>query len=218
MRFSKIVLIFLIGFAISCSQNTENISSTLEPLTKGPKYELLKDLVGEHKLISIEGFTGANNLSNYEIQKGNWTASGSFITTDAQRMVAYDIDLSKEDLSKLQSMKIVVSEDLTVSLVCNSKEYFKTTFDEKKMGYFLKKPAKDYYSVVPESLKTNTTFIKDHLYFFASDTDQNIPYLDIAQVAADAAVLAYNQSKKEWELKLFHGDCCDQSNYIFKRK
>jgi hypothetical protein len=127
--------------------------------------------------------------------------------------------LSKDDLNKLLSMKLVVSEDLSLSLFCNNKEFFKTLFQEDGLSYFLKKSPKDYESNISINLKPNSTFIDDYLYLYAKDNvkESEINYVDIVQVAADAIVLKYNTKTNEFEMNLFYGDCCGNSSYIFKK-
>jgi hypothetical protein len=181
------------------------------------KKSTLINLKGEHKLSSIFGFMGANTMVDYSIKNGKWIASGSSISDGTRE--GYHIELSKDDLKKLQSMKIVVSEDLSLSLVCNNKEYFKTLFQEDGLSYFLKKSPKDYESNMSINLKSNSTFIDDYLYLYAKDNvkESEINYVDIVQVAADAIVLKYNTKTNEFEMNLFYGDCCDYSSYTFKK-
>lgn len=176
----------------------------------------LINLKGEHKLSSISGFMGANTMVDYIIENNKWLASGSSIYEGMRE--PFEIELSKEDLKKLQSMKIVVSEDLSVSLYCNKKEYFRAPFQEDGLSYFIKKSPKDYSSQMPENLKPNSTYIENSLYLYVKDhvNESEINSVDIAQVAADAVVIKYNTKTKDFEMVLFYGDCCDQSTYVFK--
>lgn len=197
------------------TSNKVNADSTVkEELSR--KKKTLINLIGEHKLSSISGFMGANTMVDYNIENGKWFASGSSLSGGMRE--GYDIELSKDDLKKLQSMKIVVSEDLSLSLLCNNKEYFKTPFQEEGLSYFLKKSPKDYESNMSIHLKPNSTFIDDYLYLYAKDNvkESEINYVNIVQVAADAIVLKYNTKADEFEMSLFYGDCCDNSSYTFK--
>ena len=130
----------------------------------------------------------------------------------------YDIDLTKDDLKKLQTMKIVVSEDLSVSLYYNNKEYFKAPFKEDGFSYSLKKSPKEYSSNMSENLKANSTFIDDYLYLYAKDNfkETELENIDIVGVLADAVVIKYNTKTNEFEMSLFYSACCDNSTYIFK--
>jgi len=179
------------------------------------KKSTLNDLIGEYKLVSIEGFAGANTMMDYFIQKGKWVASGSSIS-DGMRE-SYDIDISKAELVSLQTMKIVVAGDLSVTLFCENKAYFKAAFQEDGMTYLLKNTPKDYINM-EESLKKTTVFIDEYLYLYAKDNliETEISPLDIAGVNADVVVIKYNTKTKQFEMVLFYGDCCDSSSYIFK--
>lgn len=198
----------------STANRVNSDSTDKEELSR--KKSTLINLKGEHKLSSISGFMGANTMVDYYIENGKWIASGSSLSGGMRE--GYDIELSKDDLKKLQSMKIVVSEDLSLSLFCNNKEYFKTPFQEDGLSYFLKKSPKDYESNMSINLKPNSTFIDDYLYLYAKDNvkESEINYVDIVQVAADAIVLKYNTKTNEFEMSLFYGDCCGNSSYTFK--
>ncbi|MFM7769335.1 MAG: hypothetical protein ACKO8Q_02130, partial [Bacteroidota bacterium] len=130
----------------------------------------------------------------------------------------FDMDMSKEDLKKLQSMKIVVSDDLSCSLFCNNNEYFRAPYQENGLSYFLKKSPKEYEWNMPVNLKTSSTFIDDYLYLYVSDNvkESEINYIDIAQVTADAVVIKFNTKTNEFVMDLFYSDCCDNSSYTFK--
>jgi hypothetical protein len=129
----------------------------------------------------------------------------------------YDIELTNEDVVKLETMALLISEDLTLTLLCNGKEYFKTPFKEDGMSYFLKKSPKDFISQVPENLNPNTTFIEEYLYLYAKDEidESEMMNLDIAQIFADAVIITYDTKKKVFEMSLFEAKCCNASTYTF---
>jgi hypothetical protein len=199
----------------STSNAGNSYSTVKEELSR--KKSTLINLTGEHKLSSISGFMGANTMADYFIENGKWIASGS--SNSGGMREPYDIELSNEDLNKLKSMKIVVSKDLSLSLSCNNKEYFKTPFQEDGLSYFLKKSPKDYESNMSINLNSKSTFIDEYLYLYTKDKvkESEINYVDIVQVAADAVVIKYNTKTSEFEINLFYGDCCDSSTYIFKK-
>ncbi len=198
----------------STSKAVNSDSIVKEELSR--KKSTLTNLKGEHKLSSISGFMGANTMADYFIENGKWTASESSISGGMRE--GGDIELSKDDLKKLQSMKIVISEDLSLSLFCNNKEYFKTPYQEDGLSFFLKKSPKDYESHMSINLKSNSTFIDDDLYLYTKDNvkEPEINYVDIVQIAADVVVIKYNTKTNEFEMDLFCGDCCNNSSYTFK--
>lgn len=200
--------------ASESKSNVENSPSTVKKELSRKK-STLTNLIGEHKLSSISGFMGANAMVDYSIENGKWIASGSSISGGMRE--AYDIELSNDDLNKLKSMKIIVSKDLSISLSCNNKEYFKTPFQEEGLSYFLKKAPKDYESNMSINLNSKSTFIDEYLYLYARDKvkESEINYVDIVQISADAVVIKYNTKTNKFEINLFYGDCCDNSTYIF---
>jgi hypothetical protein len=221
--------ILLSAFLISCGEKNKDASNESKDSTEksekaddiakeeiSEKKSTLIKLKGDHKLNSISGFMGANTIVDYIIENGKWTASGS--SNMGGMREGYDIELTKDDLKKLQTMKIVVSDDLSVSLYCNNKEYFKAPFKEEGFSYSLKKSPKEYSSHMSENLKANSTFIDDYLYFYAKDNfkESELENLDIVGVLADAVVIKYNTKKNEFEMSLFYSACCDNSIYLFK--
>ena len=194
----------------------EEIPAPEKEVPLSEKKKIIMNLIGEHNLKSISGAMGANAMFDYSIEKGKWKASGSSIS-DGMRE-SYDIDLAKEELVKLKSMKIRVGEDLSLSVLCKGKEYFNTPFDEEGMSYFLKKSPKDYSSFMSEKLKSSTTMLDDNLYFYAKDrgAKSDIDNINVAEIEPDVVVLTYNVKTNEFEMKLFYGECCDNATYIFK--
>jgi hypothetical protein len=182
------------------------------------KRKTLDQLKGTHTLHSISGFMGANTMVDYFIEKGKWTASGSSI--EQAMRVPFDINLTSQDLQKLKSMKVKVSEDLTVSLLCNNKIFIKVPFEEEGFTYLLQNAPKNFTQshILPPTLQAKSTIVNKALFLFAKDfvSETEISPLDIAQVGADVMVLKYNTAEKQFELNLFYGECCDESTYIFK--
>jgi len=81
--------------------------------------EILSKLVGERYLESISGFAGANALYDYEKKNGKWTASGSSINAGTRE--GYKITISAQDLSRLNTMKLVLNPDLSLQLYVGNK-------------------------------------------------------------------------------------------------
>jgi hypothetical protein len=185
-----------------------------EPISK--KKEVLTNLIGEHNLNSISGASGANAMFDFGLENGKWTGSES--ANSGGMREAYDIEITKQDLQKLKSMKIIVDKDLKVSFSCNGKMYFVSPFKEDGMSYFLKASPKDFSFSLPENLKAETTFLDEYLYLYAKDkiAETDLEFLQFVGILADSAVLKYNTKTKEFELTIFYGECCDNATYIFK--
>ncbi len=185
-----------------------------EPISK--KKEVLTNLIGEYKLNSISGSMGMNGMFDFFQENGKWTASGS--ANSGGMREGYDIEIAKEDLQKLKSMKIIVDKDLKVSFSCNGKMYFVSPFKEDGMNYLLKGSPKDYSSSLSEKLKAESTFLDDYLYLYAKDkiAETDLEFVQFVGIIADAVVLKYNVKTKEFELILFYGACCDNAIFVFK--
>lgn len=183
----------------------------------GKKAQLLKGLVGEHRLVAVSGFMGANTMVDYYLENGKWTATASSISGGKRE--GYDAKLSAEALAKLQSMKIVVAEDLSVALLCKGKTYCKTPFQEQGMNYALQKPVDSYSADLPKDLNAGSTFVEHYLYLYANDglSEQDLNDLDILPIGAEAVAIRYNTESKAFDLLLFPADCCDNSSYTFKK-
>ncbi len=90
--------------------------------------EILSTLVGEHYLESISGFAGANALYDYEKKNGKWTASGSSINAGTRE--GYKITISAQDLSRLNTMKLVLNQDLSLQLYVGNKLIITAPFSD----------------------------------------------------------------------------------------
>jgi hypothetical protein len=208
---------------VSCETSNSKEATSSKPDSEGTtesepmseKKELLSSLIGEHPLQSISGFMGANTMVDYIKENGKWSASGSSLSAGMRE--PFDINLSQAYLKSLNSMKIKVGDDLSVSLLCNGKEYFKTPFIENGLGYYLKKSPKDYSSGMSEKLTPESTFLDESLYLYAKDfiSENEMNKINVAEVMADAVVITYNTKSKQFEMNLFLGECCDNATYVF---
>jgi len=156
-------------------------------------------------------------MVDYVIINEEWNANGS--SNNGGIREGYAIELSDDDLQKLNSMKVVVDQDLTVSVECNNISYISVPFQEGGLTYLLDKSPKDFIIGVPENLTKSTTFLDGQLYLFAKDNfpESDIAPIDITGGFSDAAVLSCDSITGEFELVLFYADCCDNSIYTFVR-
>ena len=177
---------------------------------------ILSESIGEHKLISISSFMGVNSMEDHYIENGKWIVSGS--SNSGGMREAFNTDLSDDVLSKLKSMSIIISNDLTLSLSCNGMTFFSTPFKEDGMSYFLNKAPSEYSSYMSETLTENNTIIDEYLYLYAKDNceESELSFINIAEISVDAVVIKYDFKIKQFEMVLFYGDCCDKSAYIFE--
>ena len=93
--------------------------------------EILSKLVGEHYLESISGFAGASALFDYLKKNGKWTASGS--SNNGGMREAYKITISAQDLSRLNTMKLVLNPDFSAQLYVGNKLIITAPFTDNNV-------------------------------------------------------------------------------------
>jgi hypothetical protein len=201
-------------FRISESVNIETSISANQSQSDSKK-AILSNLVGEYKLNSISCFYGANTMADYWIENGKWIANET--SNHGGQREGYYVELTADVLQKLKSMKIVVAQDLSVSLTCNGKKYYTSQFKDNGMELLLSK-SPNAYSSLPENLNNGSTIIENFLYILAKDNidDNLMNSINITYVLANVLVIKYNITEKEFEVNMFNGVCCDNSSYTFK--
>jgi hypothetical protein len=203
----------------SSNQDTLSVNSS-DQIANNPafdkKEELLSSLIGEHYLVSISANLGANTMDEYYLEDETWTAGGS--ANSGGERDGYDIDLSEDDLQKLKTAKIVVTEELEVYFSCDGETYFSSPFNATGMNYLLRGTPEDFIMGIPENLDPSTLFIDGYLFIYAKDQilESEISEIDIAGVYADAATIVYDEETATFSMDLFYGDCCDFSTYTFQ--
>lgn len=176
------------------------------------KKRMLTSLIGEHKLISISALAGMNTLLDYYIQKGKWIAKGSSLNQGTRE--GFDIRLNQDELSKLTSFKIIVNEDLSVSVSCKNKIYFSIPYDDAGMLFDI--DLSNEYSMLPSNIEAKTTFLEEKLFLFATDKIQESISTELSMndlYISNSVYLLYDTKKKTFELTFFNGD---NSSFEFK--
>lgn len=140
------------------------------------KRQLLESLSGERKLKSISGSSGANGLFDYEIKNNKWVARGSALENGMRQ--AYPISISSDELSLLNSMKITVKQDLSITFTAGGKSYISIPFIENGLYYKIKSRDEGSDWPVPSQLRPSTTFLDGTLYLYAVDgvTEDNLDF------------------------------------------
>ncbi len=225
-----LVLIMSIAFAfISCDGNStkEKKEPVTEEIIEDENIDIEKDqyiskraattdLIGEYNLQYITGAMGANTLLDYYIEDNEWIAEGSSTTAGVRE--GFELDLSDDLLARLNSMKINVNEDLSISLNCIDQTIFSAPFNNDGMDYKLTNSPEDMI-MMPEGITSETTFKEDYLYFYAENelAENIISVIDILDIWGDVAVIRYDIKKEQFELMFFYGDCCASSTYHFNK-
>jgi len=215
------LLLFISCGSVTTENNDDKQNSTQDQdqneddkIKDSPKSELLSELVGVHTLISADGVVGANTMLDYQKNAESWLASGSSIM--AGERDGFDVELSEDDLNKLNTMKIIVNDDLSVILECNGEIVVEIPYSNSGLQYSLAQNTEDYI-MMPEGITEATNIEGDYLYLYARDElpEDITSVIDVLQVFGDVAVIRYDMVFEKFELMLFYGECCDASSYYF---
>jgi len=182
---------------------------------KSEKEEILKSLVGDHKLEGISGMMGMNTMFDYAQDGGQWIGTGS--ENMGGEREAYDMTPGDYALTLLETMQITVNEDLSIEVKANESTYISIPFKAEGMQYDLSKPLSEYMSLSAE-FDANTTMKDNFLYIAASDKEDisNIGAMDIAEIFPNSYLLRYSTATKTLELDLFSSEGTDMATYTFK--
>jgi hypothetical protein len=218
MKYLNKTLIFsfaiLLGSAFLGFKLAEKESSAIEKQQNRSKREILQSLVGSHSLSSISALMGANTMSNYFTEKGQWKSMSSSMSMGQRD--AFDLPLEPATIKTLNGLKITVEQDLSVSISLNGKKCLNSPFNENGVNYQLKKSPKNYYQL-PEGFTAKTIIADGYLYIFAGDkiADSETTFASFLGVMRDAAIIRYSLDNKKFELLLFGEQCCDSATLNF---
>lgn len=196
--------------------NSNSNTATPAPEADSKKKALMKTLVGTHRLVAIEGLTGANTMFDYTQKDGKWTAGGS--SNSGGEREAYDIDLDQDALNILNSMEVIVKDDLTVILASEDMDQFSVSYQDKGMAY--KAQGEVSGASIPKDLNADTDFFGDagslYLYLKAG-TEEDVQSINITEAIVNAVALHVDGNTGNFVLTVFDSECCDEANYTFKK-
>jgi hypothetical protein len=201
------------------SEVKDSTDTNEETVEQSAKQKLLTSMIGTHKLSSIDGMVGMNSMFNFAGKDDIWKGEGSS-NMDGERE-GYDIEIGEEQLAKLKSMSIVVSEDLTVTLESNGKTLCKIPYDENLKEFKLKN-SKEYleYDVIPKELSEEKSVFNSWHYLLVRD-DYSKDLMNEMDAAAafesEFICIKVSENLKEFQVDMRAGACCDQATYIFKK-
>ena len=183
-----------------------------------PKKAILDRAKGLHSLGSISAFYGANTFYDYTIIDGVWSAEGSSIS--GAKRTPFDIDLGAEELAILNSLAVLVKEDMSIDVLCKNDVFFNVPFEDAGNNFKLSRENEDYIMGVPNGLSPKNNIIDDKLYLTVKD---EVPYSEINEIdlvidISDSYSLLYNTQNDTFELTLFLADCCANATYYFETK
>lgn len=169
------------------------------------KQTVLSTLIGRHKLTAIGGFSGYTSV-DYSFSDGKWSANGISSNGGAHM---WEIELSKEELARLNSMAIVISADLTMTLTVNGKEYFRSEFNAAGMNYDLQRKPEDFG--LNASMGPDTRVIDKKLYLFAREnlSEAELEAIDVPGFGLNVGLIYFDIKSGLFVLELTE-PCCDK--------
>ena len=199
---------------------TTYTKSTSKNLNKSKK-EILQSLFGESQLMSISGLMGANTMISIEhtftpvVDKWTGIASSSAMTGSRE---AFDMEITAQQVTILNSCRIVVQKDLSVYLTVNNKKILTVPFSENSMFLSLKKPLSEI-AYLPSAIDQNTTFVDNYMYLALTDKfDSTFSVLaEIPGVVSDVLLLRYNVETKQFEIVVAGYESIGTATFVFNR-
>lgn len=177
---------------------------------------LLSLFVGEHYLKSIGGIAaGGSLLIAIENERGRWkdyTTKCCSPEDGLRYSVRDEIEFKEQQL--LGSMKVVVENDLSVHLESNGRRYLSVPFKENKMVFRISNPTVlESLKEINKEINSNTNFVENELYLFATDelSDIRDDYTDFER----ADVLILSCSNKGFYLEVGFYGLMDRIFYYF---
>jgi hypothetical protein len=200
-------------------RDSTEISSEESNENDNAKKKLLISMVGKHKLNSISGAVGMNGMFDFFVEDGIWKGHGS--ANEGGQREGYEIEIADTELKKLNSMCMVVSENLTVTLEINGKAICKIPFHEKLKELKID-PASDHLEfdeVIPKITEDNYV-VNGWYYLLMRDdlSEDKMNEIDIPQsFIPDFISIKLSEDLKEFNVEIKADVCCDQATYVFKK-
>lgn len=185
----------------------------------GSKRAILTQAMGAYVLDNVAGSGGANGMWDTSRDKGRWVSSESAISM--ARRESSEVDLSHEDVRRLDSMAITVDKSLAVHLSVNGRMLLSIPYRDAGMQYEIGHP---HDSVVEDDLKmlsSATTVHDERLYLLARDAIDFLPAISGAYLPADdldIVTVSYDVIGKTFEVSFREGNCCDETDLTFRRQ
>ncbi|MBP0590759.1 hypothetical protein J8I87_13750 [Paraburkholderia sp. LEh10] len=185
----------------------------------GSKREILTQAIGTYALDGISGAAGANGMSDSWRENGRWKSNVSAISMGRREFS--NVNLTREDLHRLNSMTVIVDASLTTHLSVDGKVLLSIPYRDASMQYEISQP---HDSVIEDELKTMspaTTVHDEHLYLLASDAIDLVTAMSGSYLLddnLDIVTVSYAIVDKTFEINLLNGNCCGGTVFTFRRK
>lgn len=177
------------------------------------KKEALQDAVGTYYLESANGAIGANGMFDIFKENGAWKSAVSAISGGMRE--GYENEISKDELSLLNSTRITVDSALAVRLIVREKMLLEIPFNETGMLYKMDKPSLSVLDEVLKKLAPSTTYVEEELYLAAL---QSVDYSNAlpVEVASGMLVLSYSPGSSSFRIHIAQS-CCDNNLLVFAK-
>jgi hypothetical protein len=184
-----------------------------------PKKKLLISMIGKHKLNSISGLVGMNGMFDFFVEDGIWKGQGS--ANEGGQREGYDLEIADTELKKLNSICIVVSDDLTVTLESNGKTLCKIPYSEKLKELKIDAASAHLeFDEVISKITEDNNLVNGWYYLLMRDdiSEDKMKEIDIPQsFTPDFISIILSEDLKEFNVEIKANVCCDQATYVFKK-
>jgi hypothetical protein len=152
------------------------LKDSLDILSKSyvsKKRKITTGLIGEHKIERISRLVGANGMEDYYLENKKWKASGSSIFQAMRR--PHKVVITNEDLSILNTLKIVVNKDLSINLISKNHIILTIPYNDENNLFEVNKSNSDksFYLSFDDKISQNTSFYEGSLIYSALQFDED---------------------------------------------
>jgi hypothetical protein len=178
------------------------------------KRKITTSLIGEHKIERVSRLIGANGMEDFYFENNKWKASGSSIYQAMRR--PYKVDITNEDLSVLNTLKIIVNKDLSINLISKNQIILTIPYNDELNLFEVSKLGGDHlYEIsLDDKINQNTIFFEGSLIYSALQYDED--KLKYGLVPHYNLLFKYNFKEKKMVITSNSFDESGWHNYYFK--
>lgn len=196
----------------------------------GSKHETLTQAIGSYALDSVSGVGCPSGVWESWRDKGRWKSNFS-VVEDGHREVS-DVNLTRVDLHRLNSMTVTLDTSLVTRLSVDGKVLLSIPYRDAGMQYEISQPlnvgieyeiSQPLNSVMEDHLKTlspTTTVYNEHLYLLARDAIDFAPAMSGNYLSNDVGIVtvSYAVVGKTFDVYLRDDNGCSGTLFSFRRK
>ena len=180
------------------------------------KRKITTGLIGEYKIEKVSRLIGANAMEDFYFENKKWKASGSSISQ--ARRQPYKVDITNEDLSILNTLKIVVNKDLSIDLISKNQIILTIPYNDENNLFEVNKLESDksYESSLYDKISQNTIFFEGCLIY--SELQYNEDKLKFGLVPHCSLLFKYNLLEKRFIITSDSFELSGFHDYYFTKK